>query len=49
MCKEGLRNYKIAQSYRENVSTSVFSEWENAVLKKINDRISKLFKLYTKS
>ena len=29
--------------------TSVFSEWENAVLKKINDRISKLSKLYTKS
>ena len=41
MCKEGLRKYKITWARRENVSTSVFSEWENAVLKKINDRISK--------
>ena len=49
MCKEGLRKYKITWARRENVSTSVFSEWENAVLKKINDRISKLSKSYTKS
>ena len=49
MCKEGLGKYKIARSRRENVSTSVFSDWENAVLKKINDRISRLSKLYTKS
>ena len=40
---------KITWARRENVSTSVFSEWENAVLKKINDRISKLSKSYTKS
>ena len=31
------------------MSSSVFSEWENGVLKKNNDRISKLSKLYTKS
>ena len=49
MCKEGLRKYKITWARRENVSISVFSEWENTVLKKINDRISKLSKLYTKS
>ena len=49
MCKEGLRKYKITWARRENVSISVFSEWENTVLKKINDGISKLSKLYTKS
>ena len=49
MCKEGLRKYKITWARRENVSISVFSEWENTVFKKINDRISKLSKLYTKS
>ena len=49
MCKESLRKYKITWARRENVSTSVFSEWENALLKKINDRISKLSKSYTKS
>ena len=49
MCKEGLRKYKITWARRENVSTSVFSEWENAVLEKINSRISKLSKSYTKS
>ena len=49
MCKEGLRKYKITCACRENVYISVFSEWENAVLKKINDRISKLSKSYTKS
>ena len=47
MCKEGLGKYKIAWAHRENVSTSVFSEWENVLLKEINDRISKLSKLYT--
>ena len=49
MCKEGLRKYKIAWAGRENVFTSEFSEWENAVVMKTNDRISKLSKLYTKS
>ena len=31
------------------MSTSVFSKWKNAALKKRNNRISKLSKLYIKS